>query len=165
MRTLAKAFGAGVLAAALAVAVATLLAGWDVPSGRAGPVSLALAFGVLVAVPVVMGVFGREFALIVVALCGVWAALSAVAIVRVVLDDTMNLLRALVFVLGACVVAFFVAWLGWFIGTIVCVSKGHFTSRALSEIAYETRERLRAGRRCTTTSSTTWRAAVREADA
>lgn len=145
MRTLAKAFGAGVLAAALAVAVATLLAGSDIPSGRAGPVSLALAFGVLAAVSVVMGVFGRELALIVVALCGVWATLSAVAIVRVVLDDTMNLLRALIFVLGACVVAFFVAWLGWFIGTIVCVSKGHFTSRALSEIAYGRNARAAEG--------------------
>lgn len=120
----------------LAVAGATLAAGSDVPSGRAGPVSLVVAFGVLLAVSVVMGVFGREFALIVVALCGVWVTLSAVSIVRVVLDDTIDLLGALVFVLGACVAAFFVAWLGWFIGTIVCVSKGHFTSRALSEIAY-----------------------------
>jgi hypothetical protein len=143
--TLAKAFGAGVLAAALAVAGATLLAGSDVPSGRAGPVSLIVAFGVLVAVSVVMGVFGREFALIVVALCGVWATLSAVMVVRVVLDDTVNLLGALVFVLGACVVAFFVAWLGWFIGTIVCVSKGHFTSRALSEIAYGRNARAAEG--------------------
>jgi len=125
-----------VLAAALAIAGATLLAGSDVPSGRAGPVSLVLAFGVLVAVSVVMGVFGREFALIVVALCGVWATLSAVMVVRVVLDDTTDLLGALVFVLGACVVAFFVAWLGWSIGTIVCVSKGHFPSRDLSRVAY-----------------------------
>jgi hypothetical protein len=134
--TLAKAFGAGVLAAALAVALATLLAGSDVPSGRAGPVSLIVAFVVLVAVSVVMGVFGREFALIVVGLCGVWAALSAVAIVRVVLDDSTDLLSALIFVLGAFVVAFFVAWFGWFIGTIVCVSKGHFPSRDLSRVAY-----------------------------
>ena len=136
MKTLARAFGAGVLAAALAVAGATLLAGSNVPSGRAGLVSLVVAFGVLVAVSVVMGVFGREFALVVVGLCGVWAALSAVTIVRVVLDDTTDLLGALVFVLGACVVAFFVAWLGWFIGTIVCVSKGHFPSRDLSRVAY-----------------------------
>lgn len=136
MTTLARAFVAGVLGAVLVVAGATLLAGSDAESGRAGPVSLIAAFGVLVAVSVVMGVFGREFALIVVALGGVWATLSAVVVVRVVLDDTVDLLGALVFVLGACVVAFFVAWLGWFIGTIVCVSKGHFTSRALSEIAY-----------------------------
>jgi hypothetical protein len=143
--TLAKAFGAGVLAAALAVAGATLLAGSDVPSGRAGPISLVVAFGVLVAVSVVMGVFGREFALIVVALCGVWATLSAVVVVRVVLDDTVDLLGALVFVLGACVVAFFVAWLGWFIGTIVCVSKGHFPSRDLSRVAYGRDSRTTAG--------------------
>jgi hypothetical protein len=145
VKTLAKAFGAGVLAAALAVAGATLLAGSDVPSGRAGPISLVVAFGVLVAISVVMGVFGREFALIVVALCGVWATLSAVMVVRVVLDDTTDLLGALVFVLGACVVAFFVAWLAWFIGTIVCVSKGHFTSRALSEIAYGRNAQAAAG--------------------
>jgi hypothetical protein len=145
VKTLARAFGAGVLAAALAVAGATVLAGSDVPSGRAGLVSLVVAFGVLVAVSVVMGVFGREFALIVVGLCGVWAALSSVTIVRVVLDDTTDLLGALVFVLGACVAAFFVAWLGWFIGTIVCVSKGHFTSRALSEIAYGRNARAAEG--------------------
>ena len=48
------------------------------------------------------------FALIVVGLCGVWAALSAVVVVRVVLDDTVDLLSALVFVLGACIAAFFV---------------------------------------------------------
>lgn len=145
MKTLAKAFGAGVLAAVLAVAGATLLAGSDVPSGRAGPASLVVAFGVLLAVSVVMGVFGREFALIVVALCGVWATLSAVVIVRVVLDDTTDLLGALIFVLGASVAAFFLAWLGWFIGTIVCVSKGHFTSRALSEIAYGRNARATGG--------------------
>jgi hypothetical protein len=136
VKTLARAFGIGVFATALTIAVATLLAGSDVPSGRAGPVSLVLAFGVLVAVSVVLGVFGREFALIVVGLCGVWATLSAVVTVRVVVDDTTDLLGALVFVLGACVVAFFVAWLGWFIGTIVCVSKGHFPSRDLSRVAY-----------------------------
>jgi hypothetical protein len=136
VKTLARAFGIGVLVAALVVAVATLLAGSDVPSGRAGLINLAVAFGVLVAVSVVMGVFGREFALIVVALCGVWVTLSALVIVRVVLDDTTDLLGALVFVLGACVAAFFVAWLGWFIGTIVCVSKGHFPSRDLSRVAY-----------------------------
>ncbi len=145
MTALARAFGAGVLAAAFAVAGATLLAGSDVPSGRAGPVSLVVAFGVLVAVSVVMGVFGREFALIVVALCGVWVTLSAVVAVRVVLDDTIDLLGALVFVLGACVVAFFVAWLGRFIGTIVCVSKGHFPSRVLSEIAYGRNARAAEG--------------------
>lgn len=145
MKTLAKAFGAGVLAAALAVALATLLAGSDDPSGRAGPVSLVVAFVVLVAVSVVLGVFGREFALIVVALCGVWATLSAAVAVRAVLDDTTDLLGALVFVLGACVAAFFVAWLGWFIGTIVCVSKGHFPSRALSEIAYGRNARAAEG--------------------
>jgi hypothetical protein len=136
VKTLARAFGIGVLVAAIVVAVATLLAGSDVPSGRAGLINLAVAFAALVAVSVVMGVFGREFALIVVALCGVWATLSALVIVRVVLDDTTDLLGALVFVLGACVAAFFVAWLGWFIGTIVCVSKGHFPSRDLSRVAY-----------------------------
>jgi hypothetical protein len=145
VKTLARAFGIGVLAAALAVAVATLLAGADVPSGDAGLVALVGAFGVLVAVSVVMGVFGREFALIVVALCGVWATLSALSVVRVVLDDTTDLLGALVFVLGACVVAFFVAWLAWFIGTVVCVSKGHFTSRDLSEIAYGRNARAAEG--------------------
>jgi hypothetical protein len=145
VKTLARAFGIGVLVAALVVTVATLLAGSDVPSGRAGLINLAVAFGVLVAISVVMGVFGREFALIVVALCGVWATLSALAIVRVVLDDTADLLGSLVFVLGACVAAFFVAWIGWFIGTIVCVSKGHFTSRNLSEIAYGRNARAMAG--------------------
>jgi hypothetical protein len=136
VKSLARAFGAGVLAAALAVAGATLLAGVDGTSGIAGPIALAVAGGVLVAVSIAMGVFSREFALIVVALCGVWAALSALTVVRVVLDDTMELLGALVGVLGACVAAFFVAWIGWFVGTIVCVSTGHFTSRGLSEIAY-----------------------------
>jgi hypothetical protein len=145
VKTLARAFGAGVLAAALAMAVATLLAGSDLPSGRAAQVSLVVAFVVLVAVSVVMGVFGREFALIAVGLCGVWATLSAVVIVRVVLDDTTDLLGALVFVLGACVAAFFVAWLGWFIGTIVCVSTGHFPSRDLSRIAYGRSSRTTAG--------------------
>jgi hypothetical protein len=145
VKTLARAFAIGVLVAALVVVVATLLAGSDVPSGRAGLINLAVAFGLLVAISVVMGVFGREFALIVVALCGVWATLSALVIVRVILDDTTDLLGALVFVLGACVAAFFVAWIGWFIGTIVCVSKGHFPSRDLSRVAYGRDSRTTAG--------------------
>ncbi len=136
MKTLARAFGAGIAATVLAVAMATAFANAGDSTGRAGPLSLAISLAVLVAVAVVMGVFGREFALIAVALCGVWATLSTVTIVRVVLDDTTNLLGALVFVLGACTAAFFIAWFGWFIGTIVCVSMGHFTSRDLSEIAY-----------------------------
>ncbi len=136
MKTLAGAFGAGVVAAAVAVATATAFAGAGDSTGRVGPWSLAISLAVLVAIAVVMGVFGREFALIAVALCGVWATLSTVTVVGVVLDDTMDLLGPLIVVLGACTVVFFVAWFGWFIGTIVCVSTGHFTSRDLSEIAY-----------------------------
>jgi hypothetical protein len=136
MKTLARAFAAGVVATLLAVAMATALATADASTGRAGPLSLAISLTVLVAIAVVMGVFGREFALIAVALCGVWSTLSTVTIVRVVLDDTTDLLGALIVVLGACTAAFFIAWLGWFVGTIVCVSTGHFTSRDLSEIAY-----------------------------
>ncbi|HSP27205.1 MAG TPA: hypothetical protein VLN74_01565 [Ilumatobacteraceae bacterium] len=136
MKSLARAFGAGVLAAALAVAAATALAATDDPAGASGLMFFAVAFGVLVAISVVMGVFGREFALIAVGLCGVWVTLTTVLIVRFVVDDTTELLAGFVFVLGLFVAGFFVAWLGWFIGTVVCVSKGHFTSRDLSEIAY-----------------------------
>ena len=133
---MARAFGAGVVAAAAAVALATALASVGDSAGRAGPLSLAAALTVLVAIAVVMGVFGREFALIAVALLGVWAMLTSVTLVRVVLDETVDPLGAFIVVLGACTAGFFIAWLGWFIGTIVCVSMGHFTSRDLSEIAY-----------------------------
>jgi hypothetical protein len=136
VKSLARAFGAGVLAAAFTVAVATLLADSDDPTGASGLVVFTIAFGMTVAISVVMGVFGREFALIGVALCGVWVTLTTVLIVRVVTGDSADLLAGFVFVLAICVGAFFVAWLGWFIGTVVCVSMGHFTSRDLSEIAY-----------------------------
>jgi hypothetical protein len=136
VKALARAFGAGVLAAALVVAAATALANTDAPTSNSGLAFFAVLFAVLVGVSVVMGVFGREFALVAVALCGAWVTLTTVLIVRAVTDDTTDLLAGSVFVLGLCVVAFFIAWIGWFIGTVVCVSKGHFPSRDLSEIAY-----------------------------
>lgn len=136
MRVLAGAFGAGVLAGALVVAVATALDGIDDPTGRGGLVVLAGALLVLVAVSGVMGVFGRELALIAVALGGVWTAWMAALVVRVVTDESADLLAGAVVVLAACVGGFVVAWVAWFVGTIVCVSTGHFTSRELSEIAY-----------------------------
>ncbi len=136
MKTLARAFAAGVVAAVAAVAVATALASIGGSADRAGPLALAISLTALVAIAVVMGVFGREFALIAVALCGVWVTLTTVMILRIVFDDSIDPLEALIVVLGACTAAFFIAWLAWFIGTVVCVSKGHFTSRELSEIAY-----------------------------
>ena len=157
VKTLARAFGAGVSPLRSPSWAATLLAGSDLPEWTRRSGLPGRPFGVLVAVSVVMGVFGREFTLIVVGLCGVWAALSAVVIVRVVLDDTTDLLGALVFVLGACVAAFFVAWLGWFIGTIVCVSKGHFPSRPERDRLRTRRAGDGAGHPVRRPFSTNWR--------
>lgn len=62
MKSLAKAFGAGVIAAALVVAAATALDNTDGQTGGFGLVVFAILFAVLVGASVVMGVFGREFA-------------------------------------------------------------------------------------------------------
>lgn len=145
MRTLAKAFAAGAACAALAVALATVLTDTDDPTGLSALVVFAVAFVAFVAISVATGVFGREFALIVVALGGVWATLTTVVVLRAATTDDVDLLGGLVFVLALCVAGFFVAWLGWFIGTVVCVSKGHFPSRDLSEIAYGRNARATAG--------------------
>jgi hypothetical protein len=131
VRALAVAFAVGVLAAAAVVAIAAV----STDQGAAGLAALVVGLGAATAFAVAWGVFGREFALIGMAWCGVWTALTANVLVRSVTDDA-DLLAGFVAVLALSVGGFFVSLLGWLVGTVACSLSGHFTSRDLSEIAY-----------------------------
>jgi hypothetical protein len=132
VRALAGAFAVGLIAAIVAVlAVARVSTG----QGATGVAVVVFGFVAAAALSVVSGVFGREFALIGVGWCGAWTALTGNVVLRSVTDDA-DLLAGFVAVLALTVGGFFVSFVSWFIGTLVCGLSGHFTSRDLSEIAY-----------------------------